>query len=176
LLALGLAGALMVDASPPSGYVAGLLAAIVAAAGIRLAFGTSAGLPGIADVAASLAELRLPVDGLALAERDLAGVGGFTAGDADGRPLVVKVHGRDAYDNQLIEKVSRTLWYRDGGPSLRLSRREAVEHEAFVTLLARSAGVPTHEVVRAGTTTGDDALLGVPGDARGPGWVAARSG
>jgi uncharacterized membrane protein YbhN (UPF0104 family) len=169
VLALGLAGALTVDVAPPSGYVAGLLVAIVAAAGIRLAFGTSAGLPGLADVAASLAELRLPVDGLALGERDLAGVVGFTGRDADGRPLLVKVHGRDAYDNQLVEKAWRTLWYRDGGPSLRLSRREAVEHEAFVTLLARSAGVPTHEVVRAGTTTGDDVLLVLRGDARGVG-------
>jgi uncharacterized membrane protein YbhN (UPF0104 family) len=68
-----------------------------------------------------------------------------------------------------VEKAWRTLWYRDGGPSLRLSRREAVEHEAFVTLLARSAGVPTHEVVRAGTTTGDDVLLVLRGDARGVG-------
>lgn len=169
VLALGLAGALTVDVAPPSGYVAGLLAAIVAVAGIRLALGTSAGLPGLADVAASLAELRLPVDGLELAERDLAGVVVLGGRDPDGRQLVVKVHGRDAYDNQLVEKFWRTLWYRDGGPGVRLSRSQAVEHEALVTLLARGAGVPTYEVVRAGTTTGDDVLLVLRGDARGLG-------
>jgi uncharacterized membrane protein YbhN (UPF0104 family) len=169
VLVLGFAGALTVDVAPPSSYVAGLLAAIVAASGIRLAFGTSAGLPRLADVAAALAELRLPVDGLELDERDLAGVVGFRGRDADGRPLVVKVHGRDAYDNQLVEKLWHTLWYRDAGPGLRLSRGQAVEHEALVTLLARSAGVQTFEVVRAGTTTGDDGLLVLRGDARGLG-------
>jgi uncharacterized membrane protein YbhN (UPF0104 family) len=84
----------------------------------------------------------------------------------DGRPLLVKVHGRDAYDNQVLAKFWRTLWYRDGGPALGLSRAQTAEHEAFVSLLAWNAGVPTREVVTAGATVDDDALLVLRGDAR----------
>ena len=165
VLALGLAGALTVDVAPPSGYVAGLLAAIVAAAGIRLALGTSAGLPGLADVAAALAELRFPVDGLALAERGLAGVVVLGGRDADGRPVVVKVYGRDAYDNQLVEKFWRTLWYRDCGPGLAAQpqsgrRARGVRDAARRVPACRRIGRP------AGTTTGDDVLLVLRGDAR----------
>ena len=166
LLALAFAGALLVDAVPPSGYLAGLLVAVVAASGVRFAFGTSAGLPRLEDVAGSLAELRLPVAGLKPLDRDLTGVSLFAADDDQGRPLLVKVHGRDAYDNQLIEKLWRTLWYRDAGPSLRWSRSQAVEHEALVTLLAHSAGVATHDVVRAGSVSGGDVLLVLRGEAR----------
>ena len=71
------------------------------------------------------------------------------AEDASGRPLLVKVYGRDAYDSQLLAKLWRTLWYQGGGPRLRLSRVQAVEHEALVTLLAAQAGVPTRTVVTA---------------------------
>ena len=165
LVVVGFVGALTVEVAAPSGYAAGLLIAIVAAAGVRLAFGTSAGLPGIADVAASLAELRVPVESLELADRDRAGVVVVRGAQPDGRGVLVKVYGRDAYDNQLVEKFWHRLWYRDAGPGLRLSRREAVEHEALVTLLAANAGLRTLEVVRAGTTTGDDALLVLRGDA-----------
>ena len=166
VLAVGFVGALMVEVATPSGYVAGLLIAVVAASGVRLAFGTSAGLPGLGDVAASLDELRVPVEHLELADRDRAGVVAVRGRGPDGRGLLVRVYGRDAYDNQLVEKLWHTLWYRDPGPGLRLSRRQAVEHEALVTLLAAGAGIEALDVVRAGTTTGDDALLVLSGDAR----------
>ena len=166
ILAFGFVGALTVNVATPSGHVAGLLVAIAAAAGVRLLFGTSAGLPGVADVAASLEELRVEAEDLTLAERDLAGVVVVRGREPGGRPLLVKVYGRDAYDNQLVEKFWRLLWYRDGGPGLRLSRRGATEHEAFATLLAQRAGVPALEVLRAGTTAGDDALLVLAGEAR----------
>jgi len=166
VLAVGFVGALTVEVATPSGYVAGLLIAVVAAAGVRLVFGTSAGLPGLDDVAASLDELRVPVEHLELADRDRAGVVVVRGRRPDGRGLLVKVYGRDAYDNQLVEKFWHTLWYRDPGPGLRLSRRQAVEHEALVTLLAAGAAIETLDVVRAGTTTGDDALLVLSGEAR----------
>ncbi len=143
----------------PGGTLAGFLVALVAAAGIRLAFGTSAGRPEVPFVAAALLELGVVVDGLTVAERQAAGVFALHGRDGDGNPLLVKVYGRDAYDTQLIAKVWRTLWYQDGGPPLRLSRGQAVEHEALVTLLARDGGVPTRGVVTAGETVAGDALL-----------------
>ena len=92
-------------------------------------------------------------------ERQVAGVFELDARDESGRPLVVKVYGRNAYDNQLLATFWRTLWYQDGGPAPGLSRVQAVEHEALVTLLATEAGVPTRKVVKAGATLGGDALL-----------------
>ena len=157
LLTLGLIGALVADGVSPGGNLAGILIAVIASAGTRLAFGTSAGRPTVDDVTASLAQLRVTPSRLQIDARELAGIVVFTGADEQGRELVVRVHGRDAYDNQLLEKLWRTLWYQDGGPRLRLTRGQAVEHEAFVTLLARANGVATQEVVRAATTTRGDA-------------------
>jgi uncharacterized membrane protein YbhN (UPF0104 family) len=47
-----------------------------------------------------------------------------------------------------------------------VGRLEAAEHEAFVTLLARKAGLPTRDVVTAGATADDDAFVVLRGDVR----------
>ena len=82
------------------------------------------------------------------------------------RPILVKVYGRDAYDTQLVARLSRRIWYRGEGPAVRLSRLHAAEHEALVTLLARNGGLATHEVVTAGASIQDDALLVLAGEPR----------
>jgi uncharacterized membrane protein YbhN (UPF0104 family) len=166
IVGLGFVAALFVSNATPSGNVAAILLALVAAAAVRLAFGTSIGRPGVADVRTALAQLGVSPEWLEAAERQVAGVFTLRGSDGEGRQLLVKVYGRDAYDNRLLAKLWRTLWYRDGGPSLGLSRGQSVEHEAFVTLLARNAAVPTREVVTAGATAGDDALLVLRGAAR----------
>ena len=159
LLGLGLLGGLVLHPTVPSGTPAAILVAVSAAAAVRLAFGTSLGRPGVADVAAALRELGVRASGLEAAERQVAGVFELDAGDESGWPLVVKVYGRNAYDNQLLATFWRTLWYQNGGPAPGLSRVQAVEHEALVTLLATEAGAPTRKVVKAGATLGGDALL-----------------
>ncbi len=159
LLLLGLVGAILVEAAAPSGTVAALLVALVAATAVRLAFGTSAGHPETDDVVAALAELGIDVQRLEPADRQPAGVFVARGRTSDGAPLLVKVYGRDAYDTQLLEKVWRTALYADDGPRLRRSRLEAVEHEALVTLLAHAAGVPTREVVVAAESSSGDAVL-----------------
>ena len=74
--------------------------------------------------------------------------------------LTIKVFGRDAYDNQMLEKFWRTIWYRDGGPSVSgLNRSQGAEREALLTLLARNAGAPTAEVVTAGATARGASLV-----------------
>jgi glycosyltransferase 2 family protein len=173
ILVLGFLGAFFVDSTAPSGVAAGLLIGVVAAAVVRLAFGTSVGRPGLDAVAAALAELGIEAGRPELAARQVAGVVSVRALDSDGHPLLVEVYGRDAADNQLLEKLWRTLWYQDGGPSLRLSSAQVAEHEAFVTLLAQSGGVPTYQVLRAATTTGGNALLVLRGDARPLDWLDA---
>jgi uncharacterized membrane protein YbhN (UPF0104 family) len=159
VLLLGILGAVLTEAAPTSGVVAGFLVSLVAATAVRLAFGTSAGHPETEDVAAALQELGVAVDWLEPAARQSAGVFVARGRDVDGHPLLVKVYGRDAYDTQLLEKVWRTALYAGEGPRLRRSRLEAVEHEALATLLARQAGIATREVVVAAESSSGDALL-----------------
>ena len=71
----------------------------------------------------------------------------------------MKVYGRDAYDSALLSTVQRTIWLRRAGSPVGFGRLRQVEHEAFLTLLAGQAGVPTDQVVIAGSTPSDDALL-----------------
>ena len=159
ILFVGLVAATVVEPPTPGASLAALAIALVAATSIRLAFGTSAGHPETSDVIASLRELGVPVATLEAAARQPAGVFVADGEDVDGRALVVKVYGRDAYDTQLVNKLWRTAWYQGDGPRLRLSRIEAVEHEALVTLLARQAGVATAQVVTAGESAGDALLV-----------------
>ena len=152
-------GVLIAADVTPGGTIAGFLVAVAAASTIRLAFGTSSGRPEASRVAGSLRELGVEADGLMVAERQSAGLFALNARDPSGGKLLVKVYGRDAYDTQLASKFWRTVLYQDAGPRLRLTRGQAVEHEALVTLLARDAGVPTRTVVTAGETSTGDALI-----------------
>jgi uncharacterized membrane protein YbhN (UPF0104 family) len=165
ILVLGVLGGMLTNTATPGGNLAAFLAALTAAAAIRLVLGTSAGRPGLGDVSAALAELGVSAQQLGPAERQVAGVVRFRARDDAGDELLVKVYGRDAYDNALIAKFSRMVWYRDGGGELGLSRLQAVEHEALMTLLAARAGVCSREVVTAGETEDGDALLVLRGEA-----------
>jgi uncharacterized protein (TIRG00374 family) len=150
---------LMLATTSVVGMLAGLFVAIAAGATVNLVFGSSAGRPSLQLVGASLAELGVAVQSIGVADRQEAGFFLVTATDDHGRPLVVKVYGRDAHDAALMSTLWRTVWYREAGTRLRLRRIEQVEHEAFVTLLAAQAGVPTDTVVTAAVTEHDDALF-----------------
>jgi uncharacterized membrane protein YbhN (UPF0104 family) len=164
LLLLGLVGVAITVM--PLGLVAGTAVAVAAAAAVRLVSGTSVGRPGLDEVAAGLAQLGIFPRELGEAERQVAGVFHVRGLDDEGRPLMVKVYGRDAYDSQLVARLWRRLWYRGTALPLRLGRLEAVEHEAFLTLLARSNDIAGREVVTAASTVDDDALLVLRGEAR----------
>jgi glycosyltransferase 2 family protein len=163
VLALGLVGAAI--AGSPLGTLAGATIAIAAAAAVRLASGTSLGRPSLEDVRAGLAQLGIRPRSLEEAERQVAGVFDVRGVDDHGATLLIKVYGRDAYDTQLVARVWQRVWYRGGGQPIRLGRLEAVQHEAFVTLLARNGGVATLDVVTAAATIDDDALLVLRGSA-----------
>ncbi|HEU4840034.1 MAG TPA: hypothetical protein VFT09_01295, partial [Ilumatobacteraceae bacterium] len=152
-------GVVVLGAASSVGSFAGFLLAVAAAAAVHLAVGSSAGRPGVAEITTDLAELGVAPAALAAADRQSAGLFVLRGVDADGVPLEVKVYGRDAHDSAVLSVLWRTIWYRDSTAPLRVGRLQQVEHEAFVTLLARQAGVPTDTVVTAGATTGDDAIL-----------------
>jgi undecaprenyl-diphosphatase len=69
------------------------------------------------------------------------------------------VLGRDEADAQLFAKLGRFLVYKDGGPTLHLTRIEAVQEEAYALLLAERADVRAPRVVAAGTAGPGIALL-----------------
>jgi glycosyltransferase 2 family protein len=175
VLFLGFVGSLLVHPATPSGSLAAILVAVAATAAARLLFGTSLGRPGIDDVARALRELGVDAVALQPAEEQVSGVFRLEAADPEGRPLVVKIYGRNAYDTQLLATFWRTLWYQDRGPAPGLSRVQAVEREALAALLATRAGVPTQEVVKAGATVAGDALLVLRGAARPLAEVGAKA-
>ena len=81
------------------------------------------------------------------------------ATDASGGELAIKVYGRDAYDNQLLAKVWRTLWYRDGGAGRRAQPGVSGGARGAPDAAAANGGAPTAEVVTAGMTAAGDSLL-----------------
>ena len=145
--------------SLPIGMVVALAVGIGSAAIIHLLFGSPAGRLTLDQVAGALAELGVEATGLRQAPLEPRGVAIAFAEAPDGRSLLAKIYGRDAWNGQLLASVWSSLWYRDDGPHLALGRRQQVEHEAFVTLLAERAGVAVLPVVAAGMASQRDALL-----------------
>lgn len=168
LVSLGAVSLVLLEATTPSGAALGVLCGAIAGTTVHLLVGSTGGRPGLGAIGRGLEELGVEVTSLSEERRQRAGVFVLDATDPTGRPLVVRVYGRDAWDAQLLAKAWRALWYRDAG-ALTLTRVQQAEHEAFATLLAARDGVPVHRVVRAGRTTGGDALIvlqvrGVPLD------------
>ena len=158
LIVLGGLSAAIASAATPSGVVLGFLCGLASAAAIHLALGSTDGRPSVEEVEKGLADVGVEVTSLSEARVQSAGVFLLYGTDNEGRPLEVKLYGRDAWDAQLMAKAWRALWFRDA-ESLSLTRLQQAEHEGFLTLLAARRGVPTLEVVQAGRTADNDALI-----------------
>jgi uncharacterized membrane protein YbhN (UPF0104 family)/tRNA A-37 threonylcarbamoyl transferase component Bud32 len=159
VVGIGAAAGIALGTSLPIGMVAAFAVGIGSAAIVHLLFGSPAGRLTVDQIADALAELGVDATGLHQAPLEPRGVKIATAEAPDGRSLLVKVYGRDAWDGQLLASAWSSLWYRGDTPHLSLGRREQVEHEAFVTLLAERAGVSVLPVVAAGMAFQRDALL-----------------
>ncbi|HUY65731.1 MAG TPA: lysylphosphatidylglycerol synthase domain-containing protein [Acidimicrobiales bacterium] len=116
---------------------------------VHLGFGSPLGLPSTGEVQLLLGDLRIAMADVAPAPKQEWGVGRFE-GVVEGAPVDVSVYGRDASDAQLLAKTVRFLFYRDSGPTLALTRRQQVEHEAYLTLMADRAGARVPVVLAAG--------------------------
>jgi uncharacterized protein (TIRG00374 family) len=159
VIAAGSIGAIAIGASSTLGALAALFAATCAAALVHLAVGSSAGRPSIAEVGSALADMRIPIVSMGLADRQEGGTFTVEARSVDGDDLVIKLYGRDAHDAALVSTVWRTIWLRQPGTPVGFGRLRQVEHEALLTLLAAQAGVRTDGVVVAGATRSSDAIL-----------------
>ena len=143
----------------PVAVLASLAVGILVTAVVHLVFGAPLGLPSADEVSLLLGDLGIAATDLAPADDQEWGVGRFT-GILDGHPVDVSVYGRDAADAQLLAKTTRFLFYRDSGPTLTFTRRQQVEHEAYLTLMADRAGARVSRVLAAGPAgPAKDALL-----------------
>jgi uncharacterized membrane protein YbhN (UPF0104 family) len=163
VVGLGAVAAISLGIALPLGLLSGWAVGLAAAAATHLLLGSPGGRLSLEQVAAALRELGIQATGLRHAPLQARGVALVTGSGADGRPLLVKVYGRDAWDGQLIAAIWSQLWYRDDTRHSSVGRLEQVEHEAFMTLLAERAGVAVRPVVAAGRTDEGDALLVLDG-------------
>jgi uncharacterized membrane protein YbhN (UPF0104 family) len=126
---------------------------------VHLIFGSPLGLPSTEEVRQLLGDLEIAAVDITPVTGQEWGVGRFD-GEVDGDHVDVSVYGRDASDAQLLAKTARFLFYRDSGPTLTLTRRQQVEHEAYLTLMAGRSGARVSEVLAAGPAgPARDALL-----------------
>jgi undecaprenyl-diphosphatase len=125
---------------------------------IHVAFGSPGGRPTARQVAAALAELGVAAKDVRLAPDQSTGATTMLACDGRG-PLTIRILGRDEVDAQLLAKFWRLVLYKDGGPTLHLTRLEDVDHEAYALLLAERAGVHTPDLVVAGKAGPGVALI-----------------
>jgi uncharacterized membrane protein YbhN (UPF0104 family)/tRNA A-37 threonylcarbamoyl transferase component Bud32 len=159
LVPLAAVGTVAFEAARPSAALGGLALGLGAAALVRLAFGSAAGVPPAERVRTELAALGVEVNDLRISERQRIGAAEYIAYDAKGSPLKVRLLGRDAQDTQWLARRWRLLAYRDPPRSAPVGRLEQVEHEAVATLMAAQAGVRVPEVVTVGLGPEDDALV-----------------
>jgi glycosyltransferase 2 family protein len=159
LVGLAALGVLALGAALPSAAVAGLALGLAAAALVRLAFGTAAGIPPVERVREALTALGVDVSDLRVAGHQRLGAAEYVGEDTAGRPLRARVLGRDAQETQRLARRWRSLAYRDPPRSVAIGRLEQVEHEALATLLAARAGVHVPEVVTAALGPEGDAVV-----------------
>ncbi len=150
LVALLALSAMYLDRAYPTDLLGAIVLGWGVAAGVHLAFGTPDNRPTVADVHRALHRLGLAVTGLRLASHQPVGRARFV-GEIDGGRVRVGAIGRDEADAQLLARLWRFVAYRNTVPAFFPTRRQQVEHEAYVALLARDHGVATPRVLAAGS-------------------------
>ena len=143
----------------PIGMVAGLLIGLGSAAIMHLILGSPAGRLTLDQIATALDDLGVEATDLRHAPLEPSGVALVVATSPQGKTLLAKVYGRDAWDGQFLASIWSSLWTRGERPTLGFGRLQQVEHEAFLTLLAERAEIPVLPIVAAGMATARDALL-----------------
>ncbi len=143
----------------PAQVLGAIALGLGASALVRLVLGSAAGVPTTERVRAALASLGVEVDGLRVAQQQQIGRAEYYGETMDGRPIKVRVLGRDAQDTQRLARRWQLLAYRDPPRSAPVGRLAQVEHEALATLMAAQAGVRVPEVVAVGLGPENDAIL-----------------
>lgn len=150
---------LIVPVQLPLNVVVAVPLGLFVGAAVLYAFGRPTLLPSAAVIRHALARSNLDVVDLRAASVDARGSTPYFATLAEGGGLFVKVVGEGNRAADLLFRAYRRLRMRNIGDEEPFSTlRRAVEHEAFLSLLARDVGVRTPRI-RAVATAGPDALL-----------------
>ncbi len=136
-----------------------LLVGLFSAAIIRYALGTSAGLPSTNRVRSGVTDLGIDLGALSYLDQQPGHSSLLSGSTADGAPVFVSVLGRDAWSSRRLTQLWRDAWYQDERAQYGSDRRQQVEHESLVMLLAKERHVPVPELVTVGMTSLDDAIL-----------------
>ena len=147
----------------PTGVAAGWAVGLAAASFVHLVRGSPGGQLTAEQVVEAMRDLGVEAESVEVADPRAPGEQLLRARAAGGEELEVKVFGRDAWDAQYVGSLWSALTRRGEAPRLSVSRRERVEHEAMMTLIAERAGVPVLSVVTAGQGAQGEALAGHPG-------------
>jgi undecaprenyl-diphosphatase len=116
----------------------------LAGAGLLLATGGPVRRPNVDAVIDGLASVGLPLAELRPADVDARGSTPYFGSTEDGRGVFVKVLGTDERDADILFRLYRRFQPRNLGDEKPFSSlRRTVEHEALVSLTARSLGLPT---------------------------------
>src|SRR5512132_1917804 len=172
LIAIGAVAAVALGAALPIGVAAGFLIGFASAAVVHLLVGSPGGRLTLDQVTDVLKELGVDATATRDAPLQPRGVALTLASTPEGRPLLVKIFGRDAWDGQLVSAAWYAIWHR-GAKRVGAGRLEQVEHEAFLTLAAERGGVPVMPVIAAGEADQGDALLVLDANGRTTSSLAA---
>ena len=127
-----------------------VLAALVgwlSGAAVLVAVGAPSRRPTLQAIIDGLNTVGVPVQQLEQAGVDARGSTPYFGVDADGGKLFVKALGADERSADVLFRLYRRLQHRNFGDERPFrSLRRAVEHEAFVALVAQSLGVRTPSV------------------------------
>ena len=163
---LGAVSAVVLDLTETIGGLAAIAVGIAAASVVHLILGTPSGHSTADQVADGLDDIGLDIASIELSPRQEAGASRFDAVGTDGKRLHVVVYGRDAWDDQFLGSLYTSLNRRGEQLELLGGRKQRVEHEALVTLLAQRDGVPVLPVVAVGESDDGDAMLVTEAPAR----------
>jgi uncharacterized membrane protein YbhN (UPF0104 family)/membrane-associated phospholipid phosphatase len=152
-------GRMYAGAHLPLDVVGGAALGWAVAAATHLALGAPGGLPTASAIVEGLRAAGIEPDTVHPAEVDARGSVPFVVRTRDGERWFVKAVGREQRDADLLYKLWRWAAFREVEDETPFATpKQALEHEAYLGLLAARAGVGTPAVLTA-TPTGDGHVL-----------------
>ncbi|MBV8161843.1 MAG: hypothetical protein JO265_13040, partial [Acidimicrobiia bacterium] len=142
-----------------SDVLGGVFLGLATAGAVRVSLGAPGGRPSLAEVREALDAFGLAVTHLRPVSAGPSRASVFDAALVTGQRSRIYAIGRDQRDAQVAAKAWRWIMYREPGVPLFGSRVQEAEHIALGMMLARHAGVPVPEVIKAGAAGSASAVL-----------------